>query len=188
MKESYRKGLASHPGPESCVGRRKAAGEALTGVHAGPVLSCEINPSRAPTLLLEAEGNTGGDVTRESPTGPAQSETRSMRENSLHGTREVPQAPAADGESGRSGKDDDHTPDMHARGKSDGCVVPKKPPNKGGGDPAGGGGGGKAADQGEHATDGHAPDTAPDQRVDRAGACARSSRTLLRQAPKVGAV
>ena len=30
----------------------------------------------------------------------------------------------------------------------------------------------------------HAPDTAPDQRVDRAGACARSSATLLlRQAP-----
>ena len=53
----------------------------------------------------------------------------------------------------------------------------------------GGGGGGKAADQGEHATDGHAPDTAPDQRADRAGACARGSATLLlRQAPEVGAV
>ena len=77
MKESYRKGPASHPGPESCVGRRKAAGEALTGVHAGPVLSCEIKPSRAPTLLLEAEGNTVDDITRELPTGPAQSETRS---------------------------------------------------------------------------------------------------------------
>ena len=188
MKESYRKGSASHPGPESCVGRRKAAGEALTGVHVGPVLSCEIKPSRAPTLLLEAEGNTGDDVTRESSTGPAQSETRSMRENSLHGTREVPQAPA-DGEAGRSGKVDDQTPDMSACGKSDGCVVPKKPPNKGGGDPPGGGGGGKAADQGEHATDGHAPDTAPDQRADRAGACARGSATLLlRQAPEVGAV
>ena len=31
MKESYGEGLASHTGPESCVGRRKAAGEALTG-------------------------------------------------------------------------------------------------------------------------------------------------------------
>ena len=131
MKESYRKGPASHPGPESCVGRRKAAGEALTGVHAGPVLSCEINPSRAPTLLLEAEGNTGDDITRESPTGPAQSETRSMRENSLHGTREVPQAPVADGEAGRSGKVSDQTPDMHARGKSDRGIVPGKPPNEG---------------------------------------------------------
>ena len=70
MKESYRKGLASHPDPESCAGCREATGEALTGAHAGTVLSCEINPSRAPTLLLEAEGNTVGDVTRESPGRP----------------------------------------------------------------------------------------------------------------------
>jgi len=38
MKESYGEGLASHTGPESCVGRRKAAGEALTGVHADPAI------------------------------------------------------------------------------------------------------------------------------------------------------
>ena len=42
MKESYRKGLASHPGPESCVASREAALEALTGAHAGRVLNCEI--------------------------------------------------------------------------------------------------------------------------------------------------
>ena len=42
MKESYRKGIANHPDPESCVCRRKAAGEALTGAQAGRVLSCEI--------------------------------------------------------------------------------------------------------------------------------------------------
>ena len=132
MKESYRKGLASHPGPESCVGHRKVAGEALTGENAGPVSSCEINPSRASTPFVEAEGNTGDVVTRESSTGPAQSETRSMRGNSLRGTREVPQVPAADGAAGRSGKVSDRTPDTHACGKSDGCTVPKKPPNKGG--------------------------------------------------------
>ena len=39
MKESYGEGLASHAGPKSCVGVRKDEGEALTGVHAGPVLS-----------------------------------------------------------------------------------------------------------------------------------------------------
>jgi len=32
MKESDRKGIANHPGPESCAGRREAAREALTGV------------------------------------------------------------------------------------------------------------------------------------------------------------
>ena len=46
MKESYRKGIANHPDPESCVGGRKAAIEALTGAHAGRVLSCEINLDR----------------------------------------------------------------------------------------------------------------------------------------------
>ena len=35
MRESYGKDPASHPDPESCVGGRKDAGEALTGAHAG---------------------------------------------------------------------------------------------------------------------------------------------------------
>jgi len=43
MKESYRKGIANHPDPESCAGRRKVTREALTGAQAGRVLSCEIN-------------------------------------------------------------------------------------------------------------------------------------------------
>jgi hypothetical protein len=43
MKESYRKGLANHPGPESCVADRKAEHEALTGEQAGWVLSREID-------------------------------------------------------------------------------------------------------------------------------------------------
>ncbi len=57
MKESYRKDPASHPGPESCIGRCEAEGEALTGGYAGPVLSCENHACRTPTLLSEAEGN-----------------------------------------------------------------------------------------------------------------------------------
>ena len=56
MKESHRKGLANHPDPESCVGRRKVAGEALTGAQAGRPLSCEISPSRVPTVSEEPEG------------------------------------------------------------------------------------------------------------------------------------
>jgi hypothetical protein len=42
MKEPYGEGLASHTGPESCVDSRKAGHEALTGVHAGGVLSREM--------------------------------------------------------------------------------------------------------------------------------------------------
>ena len=58
MKESYRKGVASHPGPESCVASRKAAIEALTGAHAGRVLSCEIIATGVPTSFSKAEGHT----------------------------------------------------------------------------------------------------------------------------------
>ena len=62
MKESYRKGVASHPGPESCVASRKATIEALTGAHVGRVLSCEIIATGVPTPFSMAEGNTGGCV------------------------------------------------------------------------------------------------------------------------------
>ena len=42
MKESYGEGLATHTGPESCGVDREVHDEALTGVHAGRVLSREI--------------------------------------------------------------------------------------------------------------------------------------------------
>ena len=35
MREPYVEGVAIHSGPESCVGVREGAGEALTGVRAG---------------------------------------------------------------------------------------------------------------------------------------------------------
>jgi hypothetical protein len=72
MKESYRKGPASHPDPESCGSGRKASAEALTGAHAGQVSSCEIRQSGVPTPLSEAEGHTGTGVTGEPATDPAQ--------------------------------------------------------------------------------------------------------------------
>src|SRR4051794_15603770 len=62
MKESYRKGVAIHPGLESCVASRKAAIEALTEAYAGRVLSCEIIATGVPTLFSMAEGHTEGCV------------------------------------------------------------------------------------------------------------------------------
>ena len=41
MQVLYVEDLANHDDPESCVGIRKDAGEALTGEHAGRVLSRE---------------------------------------------------------------------------------------------------------------------------------------------------
>ena len=42
MKEPHNQGIASQFGPESCASSRERAGEALTGEHAGRVLSSEI--------------------------------------------------------------------------------------------------------------------------------------------------
>lgn len=57
MRESYREGLASHSGPESCVVVREDGCEALAGVWAGRVLSREIFAYEAPTRSCNAEGN-----------------------------------------------------------------------------------------------------------------------------------
>jgi hypothetical protein len=58
MQESYRNGAASHSDPESCVGnRRKAAIEALTGAHAGRVLSCDIRHHQGADGVRMPEGN-----------------------------------------------------------------------------------------------------------------------------------
>jgi RNA-directed DNA polymerase len=130
MKESHRKDLASHPDPESCAGSRKADGEALTGAHAGQPSSCEIRSSGVPTPLSNAEGHTSAGGNGKPSLDPAQSKTLYMRGNSLHGNREIPPTPAADGATGRPEKVHDRASGMHVGGKSDGCIVPKKPPNK----------------------------------------------------------
>ena len=90
MKESHGKGPASHPDLESCVGGREAAGEALTGAHAGQPSSCEIRSSGVPTLFCEGEGHLETGVRGQPVADPAQSETLRRRGNSSHGNREIP--------------------------------------------------------------------------------------------------
>ena len=131
MKESYGEDLASHPDPESCVGDRKGAGEALAGAHVGQPSSREIRSSGVPTRLSDAEGNTEGGVIGEPSSDPARSETLCTRGNSPRGKREIPWVPAR-GTAGRPEKVHDRTSGAHAHGKSDGRVVPEKPPNRAG--------------------------------------------------------
>src|SRR6266568_860206 len=81
MKESYRKGLANHPGPESCECSGNDALEALTGVYAGFVLSSEI------TIPGCRRGQTVRKATRlghycEPQADPAESKTRACIEPS----------------------------------------------------------------------------------------------------------
>ncbi len=93
MKESYTKGLAIHGDPESCVVRRKADDEVLTGARTGVVLSREINRFRAPTQLRYAEGNTAGVAIARRSSGPARSETRSTCGTFMRENWEIPQRP-----------------------------------------------------------------------------------------------
>ena len=93
MKVRYRKGIANHPGPESCGGARKVVIEALTGESAGQPLSREIKQSGTPTLLSEAEGHTGEGATREPSKGPTRSKTLSMRRSSLYRNWEISSVP-----------------------------------------------------------------------------------------------
>ena len=59
MRVSCDEGVASHIGPESCVGVCKGVIEALTGERAGWVLSPESFIVRSADGLRPSEGNTG---------------------------------------------------------------------------------------------------------------------------------
>ena len=97
MKVSYGEGLATHTGSESCIGVCKGAGEALTGVRAGQVLSREIEtPSRKRWLLRGAHAveivgrQNRGRRYRETPLDFARSKTLGMHASTLNGSREIP--------------------------------------------------------------------------------------------------
>ena len=60
----------------------------------------------------------------------AESQTPSMRGNSMRENRETREVPSADGGGGRSGKAEPK-PDRHATRESDGVVVPTKQANNG---------------------------------------------------------
>ncbi len=100
MKEPHRKGIAIHPDPESCAGNRKGAGEALTGAHAGWVLSSEILFSGADAVLRSGRPQRG-QRQRKRAADPAESKAPGMCGNSRCENRETPGTPVA--RKGRAG-------------------------------------------------------------------------------------
>src|ERR1700676_2104766 len=98
MQVLYIEGLANHIGPESCIGVRKGAGEALTGGRTGWVLSCEIHAPPQGGLLrgadaVEMRGRQNlGPRHGKTSWGPAQSKTPRMYGRTLLGNREIPSA------------------------------------------------------------------------------------------------
>ena len=60
MKESYRKGVANHPGPEPCEGSREAALEALDRGICRLGIELRNLECGVPTSSASTEGNTVG--------------------------------------------------------------------------------------------------------------------------------
>jgi hypothetical protein len=89
MKVSHDEGVASHVGSESCVGSRKAAGEALTGERVGWVLSREMAKVRSADNVRPLEGNTERVAKQDLP-GSARSEAPGTHRSISRGSREVP--------------------------------------------------------------------------------------------------
>lgn len=130
MKEPYIEELATHDDPESCAGRRKEAGEALTGARVGRVLSRENRRNQGADDVVLSGRQHGHARHGECMTDPARSKTPSMRGNSTRENREIPYPPRKDGSEGRVGKVIDRNPTMNGYGKSDRRMVPTKSPNK----------------------------------------------------------
>jgi hypothetical protein len=93
VEVSRSEGLANHAGPESCVVRREAQGEALTGERVGWVLSRESSKVQGADAVASAEGKTGALVKRERAR-PCVVGDPSMRGSSVYGNREI--SPLAD--------------------------------------------------------------------------------------------
>ncbi len=103
MKVPDIEGVANHGVPESCAGRREAAGEALTGVHVGQPLSDERLPIRSADAIQSAEGNTTCALSQ-AQAGSAASEEPGMRVRLLCGNREISMPLAASRVVGRTVK------------------------------------------------------------------------------------
>ena len=94
-----------------------------------------------------------------------------MHENSTRENRETPSAPVAEVVAGRLEKAMSQESNMYAGGESDGCVLPSKCPNKGG-QTAGGGMERRQPTKENIRAGDRAPDSEPDQRVERLARCA----------------
>jgi hypothetical protein len=80
-------GVATHTGPESCVWRREASGEALTGEYAGQVVSGESNQSGVPMPSWQQKA-IGADPIARGSAPPRVVWDPGMHRRLLHGNRE----------------------------------------------------------------------------------------------------
>jgi len=104
MRKLRTEGVASHGGPESCVGVPRGRSEALAGVRAGRAIEPRNQRVWGADTVQEVEGNTVGGVMRESFMGLAGSKNHGMCV-SLHAREpgDPMSCPSGDVRAGRSG-------------------------------------------------------------------------------------
>ena len=93
MREPYIEGVAIHGGPESCVGVREGAGEALTGVRAGWAIEPRNHHFRGADAVSRGGRPHRRQRYRELPANPARSENLCMYGISMRENREIPRSP-----------------------------------------------------------------------------------------------
>jgi hypothetical protein len=90
MRTPYIEGVATHSGPESCVGDPRGRSEALTGVRAGWVIEPRNRIVRgADALIVSGRQHRRGRY-RESSLDPARSKSLCMHGVPMRENREVP--------------------------------------------------------------------------------------------------
>ena len=102
MRELYIEGVAIRGGPESCVGVREGAGEALAGAVRAGLLSREMLGCGVPTSSNQTEGNIVGGVSASRRGTPRGQRTWARTEISMRENREVPRSPDPPGLRGRA--------------------------------------------------------------------------------------
>jgi hypothetical protein len=130
MQESYRKGVASHPDPRSCGGRREALIEAWIGASAGWAIERRKAATGVPTPLDFGGRPHGGGRQRESLSDPASSKNPRTSRHFLHENRETSEMSEHPQRTDREAKAPGRTASKHVSEESDHVRVPRNPSNK----------------------------------------------------------
>ncbi len=131
MKEPYDEGIANHIGSESCADDGNVMGEALTGVHAGWVLSREKWFRSGCRRRRYGRKTTSATSLRRDVSRTPRGRRPQARMEALRTRTGRSHAPALEkGVKVRAVNPKGNTTAMHGNGKSDNLIVPQTFSNK----------------------------------------------------------